>query len=84
MRRLRVRVLEERFESRVLPHFARRTREVSELLPMLYLYGLAQEDFDLALWGLLGDEAPLSASTVARLNTKWDTEWVALAATLSG
>jgi hypothetical protein len=29
----------------------------------------------LALRGLLGEEAPLSASTVARLKEKWQAEW---------
>lgn len=52
VRRLRLRDLEERFESRVLPLFAKRTREVRELIPELYLHGLAQGDFDLALRGL--------------------------------
>jgi putative transposase len=75
LRRPRVRDVEERFESRVLPLFAKRTREVRELIPELYLHGLAQGDFDLALRGLLGEEAPLSASTVARLKEKWQAEW---------
>jgi putative transposase len=77
IRRPRVRGLEERFESRILPLFARRTREVSDLLPKLYLHGLAEGDFDLALRGLLGEEAPISASTVARLKEKWHAEWEA-------
>ena len=67
VRRPRVRGLAERFKSRVLPLFARRTKEVNQLLPQLYLHGLAQGDFDLALRGLLGEEAPISASTIARL-----------------
>ena len=75
VRRPRVRDLEERFESRVLPRFAKRTRQVRELIPELYLHGLALGDFDLALRGLLGDKAPLSASTVARLKEKWQAEW---------
>jgi len=75
VRRPRVRDVEERFESRVLPLFKRRTEEVSELLPELYLHGLSQGDFDLALRGLLGDKAPLSASTVARLKQKWQLEY---------
>jgi transposase-like protein len=75
VRRPRVRDVEERFESRVLPLFAKRSREVRELIPELYLHGLAQGDFDLALRGLLGEEAPLSASTVARLKEKWQAEW---------
>jgi len=73
--RPRVRGLEGRFESRVLPLFARRTRGVSELIPQLYLHGLALGDFDLALRGLLGEEAAVSASTVARLKDRWQGEW---------
>ena len=71
VRRPRVRDVEERFESRVLPLFVRRTAEVDALIPELYLHGLAQGDFDLALRGLLGEEAPVSASTVGRLKAKW-------------
>ena len=74
LRRPRARDLEERFESRVLPLFAKRTREVRDLIPELYLHGLAEGDFDLALRGLLGEEAHLSASTVARLKQKWQGE----------
>jgi len=73
--RPRVRGLERRFESRMLPLFARRTKGVSQLIPQLYLHGLAQGDFDLALRGLLGEEAPISASTVARLKERWHGEW---------
>lgn len=75
IRRPRVRGLEERFESRVLPLFARRSKGVSELIPQLYLHGLALGDFDVALKGLLGEEAPVSATTVARLKERWQMEW---------
>jgi putative transposase len=75
LRRPRARNLEERFESRVLPLFAKRTREVSELLPQLYLHGLAQNDFELALRGLLGEGAPLSSSSIERLRAKWQLEF---------
>jgi putative transposase len=67
--------LEQRFESRLLPLFVKRTKEVDELLPELYLHGLAEADFDLALRGLLGDDAPVSPRVVARLKEKWKTEW---------
>lgn len=77
IRRPRVRGLSERFESRVLPLFKRHTQQVGELLPELYLHGLAEGDFDLALRGLLGDDAPLSASSVARLKAAWQTEYEA-------
>jgi transposase-like protein len=73
--RPRLRGLEQRFESRVLPLFARRTVEINKLIPQLYLHGLALGDFDLALRGLLGEEAPVSASTVARLKESWQAEW---------
>jgi transposase-like protein len=55
--------------------FARRTAAVNKLIPQLYLHGLALRDFDLALRGLLGEEAPVSASTVARLKEGWQAEW---------
>jgi len=77
VRRPRMRGLEERFESAVLPLFKRRTEQVGELLPRLYLHGLAQGDFELALRGLLGDGAPLSASSIERLRGKWVTEYEA-------
>ena len=74
VRRPRVRNAEDRFISRVLPLFARHSPQVRDLIPQLYLHGLAEGDFDLALRGLLGDEAPLSASTVARLKEQWQGE----------
>ena len=75
VRRPRVRGLTERFESRLLPAFKRHTEEVGRLLPELYLHGLALGDFDLALRGLLGDGAPLSAASIARLKAGWQAEY---------
>lgn len=75
VRRPRVRGLDERFESRILPLFKRRTEKVADLIPELYMHGLAERDFDLALRGLLGSGAPLSASSVARLKEKWKAEY---------
>jgi putative transposase len=72
--RPRVRGLEERFQSRILPLFERHAPAVKALLPELYLHGLAHGDFDLALRGLLGEDAPLSASTIARLKEQWEVE----------
>jgi transposase-like protein len=77
VRRPRLRGLEARFESRLLPLFKRRTEEVGRLLPELYLHGLAQGDFDVALRGLLGEAAPLSAPSIARLKTGWQAEYEA-------
>ena len=74
LRRPRVRNTEEEFESRLLPLFVNRTRKVAKLIPQLYLHGLSEGDFDLTVRGLLGEEAPISASTVARLKDKWNDE----------
>jgi putative transposase len=75
VRRPRVRDLNERFVSRVLPLFKRQTKEVGALLPQLYLHGLALGDFELALRGLLGDGAPLSPASLLRLKTQWQGEY---------
>lgn len=77
LERPRVRNLEERFASRLLPLFKRRTEEVGALLPELYLHGLSLGDFDLALRGLLGDGAPLSPSSVLRLKEQWQAQYSA-------
>ena len=78
LRRPRVRGVEERLESRVLPLFARRTKELGALLPELYLHGLAEGDFELAMRGLLGEGAPLSKSSIRRLRAGWTAEVLAL------
>jgi transposase-like protein len=75
VRRPRVRETEERFESKIIPFFKRRSKEVGHLLPELYLHGLAKGDFELALRGLLGEGAPLSASSIDRLKAKWQREY---------
>lgn len=75
IKRPRVRNLEERFVSRLLPLFTRRTEEVGALLPELYLHGLSLGDFDLALRGLLGDGAPLSANSILRLKEEWQVQF---------
>ncbi len=74
VKRPRVSGTEDRFVSRILPLFKRRTKEVGDMLPELYLHGLAKGDFDMALRGLLGDGAPLSVSSIDRLKAKWQHE----------
>ncbi len=64
-----------RFTSKVLPPFLRRTRNVEELLPWLYLKGISTGQFEEALAVLLGPDAPgLSAATVRRLVADWQEE----------
>jgi transposase-like protein len=73
--RPRVRDLGERFISKILPLFKRQSQEVRGLIPELYLHGLASGDFELALRELLGEGAPLSASSLQRLKEKWQGEY---------
>ena len=75
IRRPRVRDLGERFVSKVLPFFKRQTKQVRDLIPELYLHGLASGDFEMALRGLLGEGAPLSATSLQRLKEKWQGEY---------
>jgi len=49
--------------------------ELGAMLPQLYLHGLASGDFELALRGLLGEGAPLSASSMQRLKGLWQAEY---------
>lgn len=75
VRRPRVRDVDEPLRSKVLPLFVKKTNELGAMLPSLYLHGLALGDFELALRGLLGDGAPLSASSIARLRQSWSGEY---------
>jgi transposase-like protein len=64
-----------RFTSAILPAYLRRTRNIEELLPWLYLKGISTGQFAEALTALLGPEAPgLSAATVRRLTEAWQEE----------
>ena len=47
-----------RFTSVILPRWARRTRSLDAVLPVLYLRGLSMGDVQEALGALLGKEAP--------------------------
>ena len=63
----------QRFSSKILPAYARRSPKVTEVLPILYLRGLSTGDFRPALEGLLGEDASgLSASTISRLCKEWE------------
>ena len=67
-----------RFTSRILPPYMRRSPQVAEVLPLLYLRGLSTGDFREALPVLLGEDAAgLSATNIARLTGTWDTEYQA-------
>ena len=61
-----------RFTSHILPRFARRTRSLDAVLPVLYLRGLSSGDLQEALSALMGQEAPaLSPQALGRLKAEW-------------
>jgi transposase-like protein len=65
-----------RFTSAILPRWARRTRSLDALLPILYLRGVSMGDFQEALAALLGKDAPnLSPSAIARLRAEWEADY---------
>jgi putative transposase len=68
----------EKFTSKILPPYLRKTKSLEELIPWLYLKGVSTGDFSEALGALLGPDAPgLSASTVTRLKAGWEADYEA-------
>src|ERR1700720_863880 len=64
-----------RYSPAILPRYARRSKSLEVLIPILYLKGISTGDFEEALAALVGKEAPgLSASTIARLKEAWTEE----------
>lgn len=64
-----------KFTPSILPPYARRSKSLEVLLPILYLKGISTGDFGEALTALLGKDAPgLSPSNIARLKDIWADE----------
>jgi putative transposase len=64
-----------RYSPSILPPYARRSKSLEVLIPVLYLKGISTGDFEEALAALVGRDAPgLSASTIARLKDGWSEE----------
>ena len=64
------------FTSAILPKWARRTKSLDALLPVLYLRGISTGDFQEALAALLGKDAPnLSPSVIGRLKEEWQADY---------
>jgi transposase-like protein len=64
----------QRFSSAILPAWARKSPQMTEVLPLLYLHGLSTTDFGPALEQFLGSGAGLSASAITRLTAQWQDE----------
>ena len=65
-----------RFTSNILPRWARRSRSLDALLPVLYLRGVSTGDFQEALTALLGADAPnLTPGVISRLTAGWQEDY---------
>lgn len=63
---------EERFTSKLIPPYLRRTRNIDEFIPFLYLKGISTGDFTEVLERLLGKKLPgFSSQQVCRLKEVW-------------
>jgi putative transposase len=63
-----------RFCSAILPAWARKSPQMAEVLPLLFLHGLSTSDFAPSLEQFLGSGTGLSAATVNRLTAQWQEE----------
>jgi putative transposase len=66
----------EKFTSKILPPYLRKTKSIEELVPWLYLKGISTGGMNESLQSLLGPDCPgLSASTVTSLKKSWEAEF---------
>lgn len=70
-------VAPEGYRSAILPRYQRRSQAQCQLFAQLYLEGLSSGDFEPVFRALLGEDAPLSASTILRLKDTWKAEYEA-------
>ena len=63
------------YASGMVGKYERLTPAMKNLLPELYLHGLATGDFEPAFGWLWGEDAPLSTSTIVRLKQQWEKEY---------
>jgi len=67
---------EPRFKSSIVPPYLRRTKNIDELLPVLYLKGISTGDFGEALESILGKNViGISAQNIVRLKQVWQKEY---------
>ena len=67
---------EPRFKSSIVPPYLRRTKNIDELLPVLYLKGISTGDFGEALESILGKSVVgISAQNIVRLKQVWQKEY---------
>jgi transposase-like protein len=69
---------EEKFRSRIVPPYVRRSRKLEEAIPVFYLRGWSTGDFTPALSELFGEEAKgFSPAQIVRMKAAWEAEYQA-------
>ena len=65
-----------KFNSSLIPPYLKRTKNIEEFLPWLYLRGVSTGDFTETLKHLLGPDAPgMSSATISRLKQNWEQDY---------
>lgn len=65
-----------RFQSKLIPPYLRKAKDIEDLIPWLYLRGVSTNDMEDALGALLGvDAVGLSPSTVTRCKKVWEEQF---------
>lgn len=64
-----------KYRSQLIRPYRRRSEALDILFPKLFIEGLATRDFEPALRALVGEDAPLSPSSVSRLNKQFKEEY---------
>lgn len=75
----RVSEAKQKYASNLVKKYKRRSEGLDCLFPKLFVEGLATRDFEPALRFLVGESAPLSPSSISRLNKKFKEEYEAWA-----
>jgi transposase-like protein len=66
----------DRFGSKILPPYLRKTKSLVELVPWLYLKGISTGDMAEALQALIGPDAKgLSPAVIVKLKAEWEDEF---------
>jgi putative transposase len=63
------------YQSKIIGRYQRLSEETQQLLAKLYLEGLSTGDFEPVFRELLGENAPLSPTSVTRLKAEWQDEY---------
>ena len=64
------------YESKLIRRYKRRSEGLDDLFPKLFIEGLATRDFEPSLRALIGEDAPLSPSSISRLNRSFKDEYI--------